>query len=89
MAGKETMFWPEVFEPAVADPGIGVERDGLEVGEGDEDLLAQRPEVVVVHRHGLHAGVGEERYRMLKYQVSKWVQMKFNIKLRSFSKPRY
>ena len=32
-----------------------MERDGLEVGEGDEDLLAQRPQVVVVHRHRLHA----------------------------------
>ena len=68
---NEILFRPEVFEPAVADPGIGVERDGLEVGEGDEDLLAQRPEVVVVHRHGLHAEVVEGRKRIFKYQASK------------------
>ena len=41
-----------------------MERDGLEVGEGDEDLLAQRPKVVVVHRHRLHAEVGEDRDRI-------------------------
>ena len=48
-----------------------MERDGLEVGEGDEDLLAQRPQVVVVHRHGLHAEVVEGRKRIFKYQASK------------------
>ena len=46
---------PEVFEVAVAEPGVGVQRDGLEVGERHEDLLAQRAQVVVVHAHGLHA----------------------------------
>ena len=32
-----------------------MQRDGLEVGERHEDLLAQRAQVVVVHAHGLHA----------------------------------
>ena len=51
---------PEVLEPAVADPGVGVQRDRLEVGERHEDLLAQRAQIVVVHAHRLHA-VFEER----------------------------
>ena len=51
---------PEVLEPAVADPGVGVQRDGLEVGERHEDLLAQAAQVVVVHAHGLHAVFEEE-----------------------------
>ena len=41
-----------------------MQRDGLEVGERHEDLLAQRAQGVVVHAHRLHAACCEAEFAL-------------------------
>ena len=46
---------PEALEVAVAVPGVPVGLKLLEGGQGQEHLLGDRPQLVVVHQHRLHA----------------------------------
>ena len=46
---------PEVLEPAVAHPGVGVQLEGPERGEGDVGLDLEVFQTVVVQHHSFNA----------------------------------